>query len=132
PPKRYVVVQSLETAPRFASRGDVDQSEKNPGHELQKEYGECSTTENVKPARRVSWHRVFGRFANRSCDLLRPVQPFSNLCRPAHGVLFPVRAALIPGVGSSPACMVTKPFSILCGYSKSPRSGGPEAREPSR
>src|SRR4029077_6253553 len=132
PSKRYVVVQSLETAPRLTGGGNIDERQKNAGNQLQEKYGECGTPEHIKPACRVSRDTVFRGFANRSCELQAPIEPLSNLRDYAHGGFFPVRAALGPGVKSSPAWIVTRPFSILCGYSKSPRSGGPDARPPSR
>src|SRR6266478_2735657 len=39
PPECYFMVQNLETAPRLAGRWDVDQSQENPGHQLQEKYG---------------------------------------------------------------------------------------------
>src|ERR1700722_7138021 len=79
-----------------------------------------------------------GRFANRSSQLKAMIEPFADLLnRPhtdhAHGGFSAVRLATgSPGVGSCPASIVSTPFSILYGYSKSPRSGGPDARDPSR
>src|SRR5262249_7171114 len=132
PTESHVVVQGLKTAPRLAGRRDVNQRQKNSRHELQDEYSEGGATENIKPTCRVSRHWMFSGLADGCCELQAPIKPFSNLCHPAHGGFFPERAALNPGVGSSPAWMVINPFSTLCGYSKRPRSGGPDAREPSR
>src|SRR6516164_3905188 len=53
--------------------------------------------------------RDFGGFADRSCKLQAPVEPVPNLRDQAHGGFFPSRAALSPGVGSSPAWMVIRP-----------------------
>jgi len=48
----------------------------------------------------------------------------------AHGGVSPRSAALAPGVGNSPAWIVTKP-SVLCTDTRTiHRSGGPEARAP--
>ena len=83
--------------------------------------------------RRVARHGMAGCFANRRCELQAMVEPFANFPDHAHGDFSDVRLATgSPGVGSCPASIVSTPFSILYGYSKSPRSGGPDAREPSR
>jgi hypothetical protein len=76
---------------------------------------------------------MLGNFADGRGKLQSLVEPFSNLCnQAAHGGFFPKREAVgDPGVGNSPASMVTRPFSTLYGYWNNPRSGGPEARDPS-
>src|SRR5262249_52820293 len=61
------------------------------------------------------------------------VEPFADLREPhAHDDFPLVRNAVGPGVGSSPAWIVSVPSTTFDGYSNRPRSGGPEARAPSR
>src|SRR5207253_11470155 len=124
--------------------------------------GERRAAKYVEPARRVARYRMLRRFSNRSGELQATVKPLPDLSdhahvfvflskafvsleadnllsmetnsfRAPHGALFPKREAVgDPGVGNSPARIVTIPSCTLYGYSNSPRSGAPEAREPSR
>ncbi len=127
------MVQGLQTAPRFTRRGHIDKGKQDSCGDLEKKDGERSAAKYVEPARRVARHRMLHNFTNRSGELQATVEPLANLGnQPAHGGFFPKRAAVgDPGVGNSPAWMVTSPFSTLYGYSNKPRSGGPDAREPS-
>src|SRR5260370_9138604 len=76
---------------------------------------------------------MFGNSADRRGKLQELVEPLPNVRNQgARGGFFPRRgAAGDPGVAGSPAWMVTRPSCTLYGYSNRPRSGGPEAREPS-
>src|SRR5215471_2346917 len=128
------MVEGLQTAPCFRSRGHIDQRKQDSCHDLQNEYGQGRAAKHVPPASSIPWHGMFDHFANRRRKLEPAVKPLANTSNhDTHGGFSSVSSAMAaPGVGSSPAWMVTRPFSTLCGYSKSPRSGGPEAREPSR
>src|SRR5215470_3973937 len=133
------MVQSLQAAPGFRARGHIDQREQNSSYNLQHEDSQGRAAKHVPPTGGISRHRMFGHFTDRRRKLEAAIKPGSDLCKrdfrihDAHGGLSPVSWAIAaPGVGSSPAWMVTRPLSILYGYSKRPRSGGPEAREPSR
>ncbi len=134
PAESHVVVEGLQAAPGFRGRWNIDEGEQNSGDDLQHEDGERGAAEHIKPARGIPWDRMLHGFANRRRQLQAPVEPFPDLGNHAwHGGFFPTRAALgDPGVGSSPASIVIRPFCTLYGYSNNPRSGGPEAREPSR
>src|SRR5262249_32809956 len=133
PSEGHVLVEGLQAAPGFPGGRRVDEREEDPGHELLDEDDERGAAEHVPPARGVARHRVLGRFADGGGELQPGVEPLADLRElQAHGGFSPRRAATPPGVGSSPAWMVRTPFSTLAGYSKSPRSGGPEARAPSR
>src|SRR5258708_3028166 len=68
--------------------------------------------------------------ASRAADSLPPSMETKSFLAP-HGDFSVSRAIAPPGVGNSPAWMVRIPSCTLVGYSNSPRSGGPEAREPS-
>src|SRR6266571_4779562 len=103
PAESHIMVQSLKTVPRFSRRRHVSQSEENPGSQLHKEDDECGAAKYVPPACRVSWDGMFGGFPNGSRQLQAAVEPFPNLCDHAHGGVLLSRAALAPGVGSSPA-----------------------------
>src|SRR6266481_1769420 len=111
PAQSYVVVQGLQTAPRLTRRGHVDQGQQDSGDELEKKDGERRAAKYVEPARRVARHRMLRRFTNRSGELQATVEPLANLGnQPAHGGFFPKREAVgDPGVGNSPAWMVTSP-----------------------
>src|ERR1700693_614516 len=133
PAKSDGVIQRQQAAPCFAGRGHINKRQENSSGQLQKKYGESGASEDVEPARRVARHGMAGRFANRSCQLQTMVEPFANFRDHAHGGFSPDRLATgSPGVGNWPASIVSTPFSIWYAYSKSPRSGGPDAREPSR
>src|SRR6516162_8091598 len=79
PAESYIVVQSLQTAPRFAGRRDINQGKQDPRRELQQKDGERRAAEDVPPARCVSWHGMLGNFANRSRELQATVKPLSDL-----------------------------------------------------
>src|SRR5262249_2094486 len=133
PSEGHLVVQRLEAGPRLSGGGDVDESEEDPGHELQRKDGQRGAAEHVPPARAVARHRMLGRVADRRGQLQTGVEPGEEPREiRAHGGLPPASAATPPGVGSAPAWMSSWPFSTREGNSKSPRSGGPEARAPSR
>src|SRR5262252_2270928 len=55
---------------------------------------------------------MFGHFTNRHCKLEAPVEPLPDRSNhDAHGGFSPLSSAIAaPGVGSSPAWMVTRPF----------------------
>ena len=132
PAERDLMVQRLQAAPRLVGGWHVHHREENAGRELQAEDDQRGAAEDVPPAGRVARHRMFRGVADRRRQLQAVIDPFGNRGDHAHGGLSRSSAAFGPGVGSSPARIVTTPSSILIGYSKSPRSGGPEAREPSR
>ena len=115
PAERDVVVEGLQAAPGFRGRGHINQRQQNSGHELQQEDGQRGAAEHVPPARRIPRHGMFGRFANRRRKLQATVEPFADSAdHDAHGGFSPVSSAIAaPGVGSSPAWMVIRPFSTL-------------------
>ena len=126
------MIDRLQAVPSFASGGNVDDREKNAGDNLQDENGERRAAEDVEPARGVSRHGMLGGLAHGGRDLQARFEPVADFSDQVHGS-FPmwIKALGLPGVGNSPALMRSFPSSILYGYSKRPRSGGPEAREPS-
>src|SRR5246127_359286 len=134
PAESDIVVECLQAAPRFRARRHINQREQNSRHNLQHEDRQRGAAKHVPPARRVPRHGMFGHCANWRRKLQSTVEPVANSSdHDAHGGFSPVSSAIAaPGVGSSPAWMVTSSFSTLYGYSKRPRFGGPEAREPSR
>src|SRR5258708_22275226 len=133
PAKHHLMIQGLQAAPCFSRRGNIDKCQQNSSHQLQEKDGERGAAEHVEPARRISRHRMFGDLANGCRELQTMVKPFTDLLDHAHGGFSADRLATgSPGVGNWPALIVSTPFSILYGYSKSPRSGGPDARAPSR
>ncbi len=103
PSERDVVVQGLQTAPRLAARGHVNQREKNSGNDLQQENGERGAAEYIPPACRVSGNGMFDGFSDRRRQLQAVVEPFAQLCNHAHGDFLVASAAVPPGVGNSPA-----------------------------
>jgi hypothetical protein len=133
PTEGDVVIQGLQAAPCFLPRGHIHQREQDSRHNLQHEHRQRRTAEHIPPTGGIPRHGMIRDFANWPRKLEPMVEPGTDfLNHDAHGGLSPLSLAIdAPGVGSSPAWMVIRPFSILYGYSKSPRSGGPEAREPS-
>src|SRR5271154_1083288 len=133
PAKRHLVIQSLQAAPCFARRGHINQRQQNSRHQLKQKNCERGAPEDVEPARRVSRHGMLSSLANGCRELQTVVKPFADLLDHAHGSFSDDRLATgSPGVGNCPALIVSTPFSTLYEYSNSPRSGGPDAREPSR
>src|SRR5262249_48107288 len=133
PAQRDLVVQRLQAVPRLGRGRHVDEREQDTGQELQYEDDECSATEHVPPARGAAGHRMPGRVPDRRGELEPGVEPCADLRElQAHGGLPVESNAMPPGVGSSPAWITSAPPTTFDGYSKSPRSGGPEARAPSR
>ncbi len=131
PPQSHVVIQILQTVPRLAGGRDINECQHDSGDELQKEHDEGGASKHIPPTGRVLRHGMLGNFTDGRGKLQSPVKPLPDLSDQAHRGFFPRRAALAPGVGNSPAWIETKPSCILCGYSNNPRSGGPEARDPS-
>ncbi len=113
PAESDVVVERLQTAPRFRSRRNIDEGEKNSGDDLQDEDSQRGTAEDIKPAGGVARDGMVRGFTNGRSQLQPPVEPFSDPGNQAHGGFFPRRAAVAPGVKSSPAWMVTRPFCTL-------------------
>src|SRR5277367_134963 len=129
PAKGNQMIQGLQAAPCFTRRGNINKRQQNSGRQLYDENSECSATEDIEPTRRLSRHRMFNSLANGCRELQTVVKPFANLLDHAHGSFSADRLATgSPGVGNCPALIVSTPFSILYAYSKSPRSGGPDAR----
>ncbi len=78
PAERHLMIQGLQAAPCFASRGNINKRQQNSGDDLQEENGERGATEDVEPARRISRDRMFGDLANRRCELQAVVEPFAD------------------------------------------------------
>src|ERR1700682_341545 len=132
PAKSYVVIQTLQTVPRFAGGGNINECQHDSGDELQKEHDKGGASKHVPPTSGVFRHGMLGNFTDGRGKLQSPVEPLADLSDQAHGNFFPKREAVgDPGVANSPAWIMTKPSRIVCGYSNNPRSGGPEARDPS-
>src|SRR5262249_24462966 len=106
PAKSHVVVQRLEAAPGFSSRGNVNQGEQNSGNQLQKEHNERGAAEYVPPACRVSRNGMFRGLTYGNSDLQAVLEPFSDQPDHAHDGFLVERDASGPGVGSSPAWIV--------------------------
>src|SRR5215469_4672240 len=133
PTKGYIVIQGLQAAPGFSSRGHVGQCEQNSGYKLEKKNGQCRASKHVPPTRSVARHGMFCRIADRPCKLQAMIEPLARSSdHPHHDFSFTSTAVGAPGVGKSPAWIVRILSSTLYGYSNNPRCGGPDARDPSR
>src|SRR5260370_8849985 len=69
PAESHVVVESLQTAPRLASRWNVNQGKQNSCDELQKEHDKSRAAEDVPPTRRVARYAMLRHLANTSHNL---------------------------------------------------------------
>src|SRR5262249_54571162 len=118
----------------LSCRRDVNQRQEDSCYHLHEKNSECGAAEHVPPAGGVSGYTMLDCLAYRCSELQTAVEPFSNFANhDAHGGLSSVKTATAdPGVGSSPALILIRPSFTSYGYSNSPRSGGPDAREPSR
>src|SRR5215469_11213525 len=133
PAESDVMVQGLQTAPCFSSRGNINERKENSSHKLQHKYRQRSAAKDVPPASGVSRHGMFGHLANRRRKLKAVVKPVSQFRNHSHGLSLgsesyprlssdasalwiftncfcaaqggcPLRKAVAaPGVGSSPA-----------------------------
>src|SRR6516164_1496359 len=88
PAESDVMVQGLQTAPGFSSRGNINQREENSSHKLQHKYRQRSAAEDVPPAGGISRHGMFGHLANRRRKLKAVVKPVSQFCNHSHGLSF--------------------------------------------
>src|SRR5438132_75321 len=132
PARRYVLIQGVQAAPRLPRRRDVDQGEEDPGDDLQNEDDERRASEDVEPARRLAWHGMRKDSLRGVRELDARVEPPADSFDQAHdGLRTDSCARELPGVGISPASRKRASPSTLYRYSNKPRSGGPEAREPS-
>ena len=127
------MIEGLQAVPGFAGGRHVDNGQQNAGDNLHDEDDEGGAAKDVKPTGRFSRHSMFRGFANGGPANCRRASNHSPILRikPMEISLSESRRVGFPGVGNSPALMKSFPSSILCGYSKRPRSGGPDAREPS-
>src|SRR6266566_6726338 len=124
-------VQNLQASPSLAGGRDIDEGEEDSREKLESEYSESRAAEDIKPTRCFTRHGVLHRLADQRAELKPLIEPCANVFDQAHGGLVRRNAAELPGVGISPALMNSFPFWILKRYSNRPRSGGPDAREPS-
>src|ERR1700735_829463 len=137
PAERDVVIQDLQAIPCFPGGWNVNQRQHDAGNDLQHEHYESSAAKNIKPAGRFARHWMFDCFANDIAHLQARIEPIANGLDQAHGFIsrtifeYGFEFAARPGVGISVALIISFPVSIRYWYSNSPRSGGPEAREPS-
>src|SRR5882724_7322216 len=132
PAQRDLVIQHLEAIPSLAGRGHVNKSQQDPCDNLEHEHCKRGASENVEPARCLARHWMFRHFGYRRAELQALIEPRADLLYQAH-VFVPliwIRADG-PGVGNSPALITRFPPSILYWCSNKPRSGGPDARDPS-
>src|SRR6201997_2103929 len=86
PAESDVMVQGLQTAPCFSSRGNIDQRKENSSHDLQNEHWQCRAPKDVPPASGISWHGMFGHLANRRRKLKAVVKPVSQFRNHSHGL----------------------------------------------
>ena len=132
PSQRDVVIQILQAVPGFGGGGHIDQRQHDAGDHLQDEDGQRGAAEDVPPARRLARHRMRHRIADRAADLQPPLEPVADAASALTSASPGGQAggggqAWAAGRPRSAACR----FRLCSGYSNSPRSGGPEAREPS-
>src|SRR5216684_918684 len=125
------MVEGLEAVPGFSGGGYINECKQDSGDNLQHETREGCATENVKPTRGFAWNRMLGSLANRLTHLQAQIEPLADFWDQAHVVPPRFVLAARPGVGISPALIKILRSSILWLYWNNPRSGGPEAREPS-
>src|SRR6266436_2985013 len=125
------MVKGLEAVPCLSRRRDVDHRKQDSGDNLQHETGERGAAENVKPTRGLAWNRMLGSLANRPTQLQSQIEPLADFLNQAHVIPPRFVFAARPGVGIWPALIKIFPSSILWLYWNNPRSGGPDAREPS-
>ena len=161
PAQGDVVVEQVEAAPRLAGGRTIDQGQQNPRDNLQNEQDRGGTAEYIHPTGVVGWggmrSGVYGRL-DEAETMLKPSvclqSLFGGACfHPSHGfnlgstgrssssadggaiwtrgLDFSEQEACVASVGISPAWMESALPSSLYLYSKRPRSGGPEALEPS-
>src|SRR5215470_15271434 len=84
PAESDVMVQGLQTAPCFSSRGNTDQRKQNSSHKLQHKYCQRSAAKDVPPAGGISRHGMFGHLANRRRKLKAVVKPVSQFRNNSH------------------------------------------------
>jgi len=79
PAESDVMVQGLQTAPGFSSRGNINQREQNSRYNLQHEHRQCGAAKHIPPTGGISRYPMFDHFANGRGQLQAVVKPGSNL-----------------------------------------------------
>src|SRR5579883_2209676 len=114
PAQGHIVIENLQRIPGFGGRGDIDEGEQDSGKKLKNKNGEGRAAEDVKPTGGFARDVMPGSFADCGAKLDAAINPFADLRDHAHGGRSSPREAIgSPGVGSSPARIVIKPFSTL-------------------
>ena len=125
--ERRLIVQVLKALVGLVGRGDVHERQADAGGDLKREERERRAAEDVPPARGSPWNRMGDGGRERFSEPRSDLEPSDDRAeRLLHG--YHTGPA---SVGSWPPRTQSCPCRISYSYSKRPRGGGPEAREPS-
>src|SRR6266850_1384544 len=130
PPERRLLVQILKALVGLVGRGDVHEGKTDPGYALQREEGERGAPEHVPPARGSPRNRMGDGGCERLGEPRSDLKPPDDRAERAREFRHHHQTGPA-SVGSWPPRTRSWPSRISYSYSKSPRGGGPEAREPS-
>src|SRR5205807_58827 len=106
---------------------DVDERQADAGGDLEHEERERRAPEDVPPARGSPWHRMGGDGRDRAGKPRTGFEPAGDRAQRCGDLRHHTGPAR---VGSCPPRTQSCPFRTSYSYSKSPRGGGPDAREP--
>ncbi len=124
PSKDGLVVQVHEALVRLVRRRNIDESETDPGDDLEHEEDHGGAAEHVGPARGAPRHPMLHG------EREDPAEPRS-LLEPAADRVEQGHHTGSDKVGIWPPRTQSSPSRIWYSYSNNPRGGGPDAREPS-
>src|SRR5580704_1003122 len=113
PTERDLVIQSLQAVPSFSSGRHINKREHDAGHDLQHEHHERRAAENIKPAGGFARYRMLGGFLDDGANLQTLIQPLTDGFNQTHGRISRTILEAWPGVGISPALIMSFPPSTL-------------------
>ena len=126
--ERRLIVQVLKALVRLVGRGDVHERQADAGGDLKREERERRAPEDVPPARGSPWNRMGDGGRERLGEPRSDLEPPDDRAERARELRHQTGPA---SVGSWPPRTQSCFCRISYSYSKRPRGGGPEAREPS-
>ena len=74
-PERDLVIENVQTVPRFTRRRNIDQGQQNAGEDLQEEQRERRTAEDVPPACSLARNGMERSILDRAFELKAALKP---------------------------------------------------------
>ena len=130
PTARHLLIDVDEAVVRLRSTWRVEHREHDAAHDLHREEHHRRAAEDVPPLR-ADWHTVEHRVTKHPHDARAIIEPLHSM--ECHALEAGRKHRQVPSCkpGSRPLWISNCPSRMRHSNSKSPRGGGPDAREPS-